>query len=250
MINKKKLTTIALPMMLAVSLAFTACGSVIPDMDPETEQKVGEYAGLLMLRYDANHRSRLVKIPDELLDPVAPEEPVVEEPVVEEPEPEVPPEPEEQVTVVDVSEEPEVSQEEEILPERFMQLPEGVGLVYEGFDVADSYGDDVESGFTLDASDGMKLVVVHYLIYNQSGEPVTVDFLNDGYSFRATFNNSINRTALVTMLMDDMSTYINTLDNMYGEKLVLLFEVKEDVDISSIVLNIVGYEGSCNVVLE
>ena len=251
--NKKSvLSTIygkagAMAAILSAGLLFmTGCGNAIPDMSADMEQKVGEYAGVVMLRYDANHRSRLVELP--------PEEPVAEEPVEEEPEPEVqeeelPVEEESSVTVIDNTTEAEP---ENLSPEEFLNLPEGMSLIYEGYSLESSYpaDDSTDSFFTLDASEGKKLIVLYYNLYNQSGADQDINFLGDGYAFKVKVNGNVTRTALVTMLMDDMSTYMGTIADGNGEQLVLIFEENENVEISSLELIIKGNEGKCSVPLE
>ena len=36
------------------------CGNEIPDLTEEESQRIGEYAAVTLLKYDANNRSRLV----------------------------------------------------------------------------------------------------------------------------------------------------------------------------------------------
>lgn len=233
--------------LVILSLGLSGCGNVIPDMTADVEQKVGEYAGLVMLRYDANHRSRLVdwsKVPVE--------EPAVQEPEpIAEPEPE--PEPEEDnigqgaVEVTDATEEAP----ESVSPEEFLNLADGMTLIYQGYSVCSSYPEDtVDNYFSLDASSGKKLMVVHFILYNQSGQDQAIDFLGDGYAFKCKINDSITRTALVTMLVDDMSTYRGTISQGYGEQLVLIFEIDESVEVSNATLIIKGYEGECTIPVE
>ena len=56
--NKKKIVCGAL--LCVMALGMTACGNEIPDLTEEESQRVGEYAAVTLLKYDANHRSRLV----------------------------------------------------------------------------------------------------------------------------------------------------------------------------------------------
>ena len=46
--------------MCVMALGMTACGNEIPDLTEAESQRVGEYAAVTLLKYDANHRSRLV----------------------------------------------------------------------------------------------------------------------------------------------------------------------------------------------
>ena len=47
-------------LLCAMMLSMTACGNEIPDLTEEESQRVGEYAAVTLLKYDANNRSRLV----------------------------------------------------------------------------------------------------------------------------------------------------------------------------------------------
>ena len=47
-------------MSLACAVLFGGCASEIAELTPEQQQQVGEYAAFAMLKYDAEHRSRLV----------------------------------------------------------------------------------------------------------------------------------------------------------------------------------------------
>ena len=56
--NKKKIVCGAL--LCVMALGMTACGNEIPDLTEAESQRVGEYAAVTLLKYDANNRSRLV----------------------------------------------------------------------------------------------------------------------------------------------------------------------------------------------
>lgn len=56
--NKKRIVCGAL--LCVMALGMTACGNEIPDLTEAESQRVGEYAAVTLLKYDANHRSRLV----------------------------------------------------------------------------------------------------------------------------------------------------------------------------------------------
>ncbi len=50
--------------------------------------------------------------------------------------------------------------------------------------------------------------------------------------------------------MDDMSTYVGTIANGYGEELVLIFEEDTDIEINSIEMIIKSTDGKCSLRLE
>lgn len=47
-------------LLCTMMLSMTACGNEIPNLTEEESQRVGEYAAVTLLKYDANNRSRLV----------------------------------------------------------------------------------------------------------------------------------------------------------------------------------------------
>ena len=53
--NKKRIVCGAL--LCVMALGMTACGNEIPDLTEAESQRVGEYAAVTLLKYDANHRS-------------------------------------------------------------------------------------------------------------------------------------------------------------------------------------------------
>ncbi len=210
------------------------CGNAIPEMTTEETRLVGEYAAIAMLRYDANHRSRLVDLS------LYPEEPEVTEVAPVQPQPQqIEQAPSEQTQVQTT---PEVSEPTFSSAEEFLGLPSGVALTYRGFTVSDSYPEDFSQGtyFSVDATAGKKFVVLHFDLQNQSGSDQSFDFLYDGITFKAVINDSITKTALVTMLNDDMSTYLGSIANGGSEPLVLLFELEaaDAENVSTVALNL------------
>ncbi len=249
---------------LCTAMLFSACTDAIPNLSPADEQRVGEYAAMVMLKYDANHRSRLV----DLSKIVIPEPEPVEE-IVPEPEPE-PEEPEEivveggidegeeegegeNVTVIDNTTEQPV-EEINYTQEEVLGFADGVSLVYRGYQYLTSYPENpVGSAFSLDATAGKKFLVLNYTLYNQSGEAQSFNFMGDDsnkYVFKVVVNGEVSRTALITLLADDLSTYVGTVDNGSGEELVLLFEIDESIEISSLEFVVKNTDISSSVILE
>lgn len=221
--RKKNIVRMSLAVM-AGSMFLTGCGgNVIPDMSDEEAQAVGEYAAMLVLRYDANHRSRLVDL--SLLDES--EEPVVETT------PEPTPTPESNVPVIN---NPEINsagtdnQSTVASIEQFFGLAQGVSISYTGSRVCDSYPDDgqTEGFFVIDASDGKKLLIIEFQMTNNSGSQQYIDIFDQKPACKVTVNGNYTRTALMTMLTNDMSTYIDTLEDGETENLILMIEVDQE----------------------
>ncbi len=220
------------------AFTLTGCTDAMPDLTESETQAIGEYAGVVMLKYDAHHRSRLVDLSEYTFE--EPVEDVFTE-TVEEEEPQETPEMGEGALVVDNTEpaEPEMPS---LTLEEFLQLPEGMTLEYLGQQLTTDYPDEVEAGdfFALHATEGKQFLVLYFSMYNGSGMEQMVNFLDDGITFKCVINGESTRTALVTMLENDMSTYYATVPADTATEMVLIFEVADDVasSIENLTLNL------------
>ena len=211
--------------MCAMAMTMTACGNQIPDLTEDESQRVGEYAAVTLLKYDANNRSRLVD-PDVVIARL--EKDAAKEAGRQEQTPT-----EEQPVGTGASEVEMPTAQEDITTslEDFFGLAAGVTLTYQDYQIADSYPEDGSSDayFALDASAGKKLLVLRFALTNGTAQEENVDFLSTASRYIITVNNSIRGNALTTMLSNDMSTYAETLQPGETQDLVLLLEVNEDV---------------------
>ena len=221
--NKKRMVCGAL--LCAMALGMTACGNEIPDLTEEESQRVGEYAAVTLLKYDANSRSRLVdpEIVIAKLEKDAAKEARRQENA----------QTEEQPTESTASEVEAPTAQEDITTslEDFFGLAEGVTLTYKDYQVMDSYPEDgsTDDFFALDASAGKKLLVLNFDLTNGTEQEENIDFLSAGSRYIITVNDSTRGNALTTMLPNDMSTYAETVAPGETQGLVLLLEVNEDV---------------------
>ena len=218
-INMRKL---GLTLAVAASLCMTACGASIPELTEEQNALVVEYAAGLLLKYDANYENRLVEESEPEEEPPA----VTEEPPAEEPQPA-----EEQETeapeVVDISEEPEAVVYHSI--EEFYGI-DGVTVTFMGYELKDMYPDqgEEEMFFAMNASEGCKLVVMHFDVTNVSGQDKALDMLSLNTKFKISFNGESPRYALTTMLTNDLASYNGSIAAGAKEELVLIAELQED----------------------
>ena len=236
---------------VAMILLLTGCGTNYPDLTAEEEIMVGEYAAKLLLKYDANNRSRLIvreELPEEETVIGEPEEPVEipeEEPTVEEL-------PEADSPVVGTEDVPLTNMIAS--PEEFYELAEGISIDYQGMDVCSSYPPEgqADSYFALDATEGKSLMVLKFKIENHAQTEQKVDLLSQNVLFRITANGGYTRNTLTTMLLDDMSTYVDTLDAGETVDVVLLAEVDNDVanSISTLMLNLKNELKTCTIQLQ
>lgn len=213
-------------LLCTMMLSMTACGNEIPDLTEEESQRVGEYAAVTLLKYDANNRSRLVD-PEMVIAKLEKEAAREAAKAAQEEE-----KAEEtgntgttEVTMPTAQEDITASMED------FFGLPEGIDITYEDYMVADSYPEDEakDEYFALDASAGKKLLVLRFRLTNGTEQEEKIDLLNTNSRYIITVNDSIRANALTTMLPNDMSTYAETLEPGQDQELVLLLEVNEDV---------------------
>lgn len=247
---KSGLTRKLISLSLICTLFMGGCGSEIPEMTEEQQTQVGEYAAFAMLRYDAEHRSRLVDYSEvvaadeakRLAEEVAAAAEIARQ------------------TETGEESKPEGSYDADGNPvdvidntdgnagyvsdtmEDFLELPNGVLLTYRGYSIQSSYPEDADYSdyFVVDATAGNKFLVLWYSIYNGSGSEASVDFLADNIAFKCRVNDSNTATALVTMLDDDMSTLQTVMRDNDEMDCVLVFEINTDLanNIDSIVVRL------------
>lgn len=216
-------------MMIATGL--TGCGNSIPDMTQEQMAQVGEYAAITLLKYDANHRSRLVDAETvEAYDRKMQELEALKA-QLEQQKQETAPEgmkPVEDTPTVELNGETASKNMIQSLAES-LTVPDGVEINYTGYKTCDTYPEDGSAGkyFTLDASAGKKLLVLEFAVENKSAASASVDFFSKTAVFSVDAGEGKKYSAMTTMLLDDLSTYVGTIPAGGTQKLVLLFEVDE-----------------------
>lgn len=232
---------------LICTLMLGGCGSEIAELTDEQQAQVGEYAAFAMLRYDAEHRSRLVDYSEVLAADEAKrlaEEAAAAAELARQTETGEDQTPEgtldadgNPVEVIDRTEDPGYVSD---TMEDFLELPNGVLLTYRGYTIQSSYPEeaDVSDYFVVDATAGNKFLVLWYTIYNGSGSEANIDFLADNIAFKCRVNDSNTATALVTMLDDDMSTLQTVMRDNEEMDCVLVFEINTELadNVESIVV--------------
>lgn len=210
--------------LLAVVLCLSLAGcseNVIPEMTADEMQLIGEYAAITLMKYDASNRSRLVTLPEDF---------EIDEPVQE-----TPPAPEqtekpsgmgetENTPVVDMT-------QQESGPgsmEEMLKTAEGISVTYLGAGLYDTYPDNGEiGGFALPASEGMKLLVLSFQLFNGSQQEQQVDIASQNMTFRVNVNSGYTRTAMHAMLPDDMTAFKETIPAGESAGAVLIIEVEQ-----------------------
>lgn len=216
---------------MAVALLMTGCATV-PDLTQTETELISEYAVGVLLKYDKRHRSRLVDISEyELAKETEEPEPPVEE-IVEEPEPEL----EDTAEVVDVSQDEEETQPAVSSVEAYYGIS-NIMISYTGWEMADSYPPQAEGEtpyFSMDASDGMQLLVLKFNAQNLTGEDQALNMMGYRATFRVSVNGEASKGALATMLVNDMQTYDGVIPASSSVDMVSIVEVPQGTNPNTI----------------
>lgn len=226
MIRNFKLTVIA----VLAAVGLTGCGNRIPDMTAEQSRQIGEYAAVTLLKYDANHRSRLVDA--EKVAAYEQKQQKLRELEEQQKTPETAGEgmkPTEDTPTVEL-EQDTTSQGTGMSLGESLSVPEGIGVTYQGYKICTTYPDDgsADDYFALDASAGKKFLVLEFLAENTGAAEQRVDFFSATAVYSVNIGNGTKENAITTMLLNDLSTYMGTIPAGGSQNLVLLFEIDEN----------------------
>lgn len=234
--KKFKTGLAAAVLCLGICSGLTGCGeNVIPELTESDIQTIGEYSAFILMKYDASNRSRLVTLP--------PETTPVE---AEQTEPEMPPETEEpsgmgpvdDTPVTDVSREEDPGSMEDVL-----RLAEGVRVSYAGAELCDTYphNEEIWEVVVNASSETKKLLVLRFCFSNETEQEQIVDIASQkDLTFRITVNEDYRCNAMMTLLLDDMMTFKESISAGESAEAVLIIEVEQKrmEDIVSISLNL------------
>lgn len=213
-------------LIMAAVVPMAACGSSMPELTEEQNRLIVEYAAGLLLKYDENYHGRIVDIEEEA-EPVKEQEVPVEEPVAEEPE-----ETQETEVIENQQTSDEVQMGEAIAErsiEEFYGI-EGVSIAYTGFEVKDTYPDVTDDNlfFAMNASAGSKLLVFNFTVTNVGGQDLNLDMASYNTKFKISINGESPKYILTTMLMNDLASFTGTIPAGASENLVLVSEIPEE----------------------
>lgn len=215
---------------LGIACALTGCGRTV-ELTEEENEIITEYAVGLLLKYDKYYSDHLVDLSD-YEEETDGEEQEPEEEVLSEEEPETEEPDIADTPVIDAAEEAQVSTIEE-----FYGI-DGIAFQYMGYDLKDEYPDvtaeSAELAFVMDATDGMKLLVLKFQAVNLSGAETELNMLNYGTKIRIAVNDESPKSALSTMLLNDLQTYRGVIGANEATELVAVIEVPDGTSVGSL----------------
>ncbi len=244
---------------IAFSTMLTGC-DLVPSLNLTEEQStlIAEYAAGKLLEYAKGHPGGLMILEDIDLTEVNPglkkEEEKPETPLL--PEQPLPPSADSPVSEPAgdaLVNEPDGGPDQEALvdtPDDVSSAPtktiaqalgmDGVDLEYERYEIAKTYPENAtELAFSMKAAPGKELLVVHFVLANHGESEVQAHTDSSNFKVRLLLNGSDKLRGDVTFLDNDLMNYTGALAPGAEVDSVLVFEVKEGTEISSMDLLIV-----------
>lgn len=195
MIKRVKVILLAFMGMMIVS----GCSYVatINLTDQEQQQVVG-YATDLLLKYDSNHQNLVDTSEARLLMAKVEAYKAAEA---------------QEADNQDKSAKTGVSENAQVVADGTQDIAEALGLngfeiKYDSFEMTDSYpkGEDANSYFSMSATPGNHLMVIHFKVKNVTDEDLQCNTLSVNPTFRILLNETDRKNTLTTLLLNDLST--------------------------------------------
>lgn len=233
---------------IGMVFALTGCGDAMPELTEEENEVITEYAVGLLLKYDKYHNSRLVDLTayEEEQDSLKEEEPE-EDNIVPEEEQDVPSA--DSTEVVDVSEEQVTASS----IEEFYGI-QGFSFRYSGYDIQNEYPEmtenEADAFFAMQATPGMKLLVLKFQVMNNSGMEQELNMLNYVMRTRVSVNGEASKSVLSTMLLNDLQTYKGIIGAGDSTELVAIIEVPEGTYAENISMTLRSDTDSASILLQ
>ena len=210
--------------MAVIMTGTTGCATnQIPTMTQDQTKIIEEYVVATIMKYEANHRSRLVELGEmDFTQPVPPT--ATEAPTG----PESSGEQNQDDNKEDVNHSEQT--EKNYTMEEALGVPEGVSIMFLGQKFCGQYPEESElSGFVLPASAGKKLLVLEFLVANTTEQDQAIDLLSTDAIYGVTVNDDYTHRALRAMLLDELSSFKETLPAGGSAKAVLVVEMDETI---------------------
>lgn len=259
MIIKGKIRRITLFVLVLclISSQLTACGLIQPTgLDDNDEELVAEYAAGVLMRYSADKKGGLGNPKPTPKPKGNPEEPAaepVEEPTVSQ----------ENVTDIpdqDGSGDESVKEVQEAPDVSDNSVPAGVDgkavcaaigipafdLKYKGYETADIYpsSDSSDLTFSMQAAPGKKLIVLHLDVINQGNSDAECNVLDCNVKFRILVNETSRINEQMTILLNDLKSYNDSIGAGQSADTVLVFEADTSVADSIGTLSLIVVNGT------
>ena len=236
---------------------LTGCVDHMPEMTEEQSALIAEYAADMLLKYSPNYIYKIadeeVLLEEEMVE-MTTEEMTIEE-VTEEQTAEAVEMVEVEVTSTVVEETESTLDVIDVAEVDFAEIfaMDDVEIRYEDMEICSAYPQgDVGTGFSVNATEGKSLVIMHMLIENISEAVITCDLFEKDLDVSVNINDGNYKKASNTMLVNDFITYMEEIPVGESREAVIVAEVSEitEEEIHSCTLRISTEETSVTVKLK
>lgn len=197
--------------MIAASMIIitcTACSKTI-ELTEEQNDRIAEYIAGSMLKYDKKYESKLISYTAE---PTPTNDPIPQQGMTQK-----------QTAKPKVTEKPNQGKKNTItLSELFKD--EVFKLSYESYSVLDFYKEKI-SGVHVDAKKDKKLAVFKLKIKNITNQAKKIDLSSKNISYMLMKNGKVKYSPLLTIMLNDIQYYEETLRAKEEKELTLIFSI-------------------------
>lgn len=243
--------------LLAMSaMLLTGCVDVMPELTTEQSDMIAEYAAGLLLKYSPNYDYKIVSEEEVAAAKTAELEPFEQDTLTEDETDTISENLVELEKIAESENEVKTNETDAVLAADEIDLAAELGmddivLRYQSFELCDSYPQN-SSGFSVDAAQGKKLLVVHFDLEGLEQEDVDCNLFDSNLMLRMIINDTNSIAALSTMLTNELATYIDTIPAGEIVDVVAVAEVADmtEDDVTDLTLRISSNEGNCIVKLK
>ena len=187
---------------------------------------VAEYAADLLLSYDRGYNDRLKEGEEEHLEEASTQEDAQSETTTE------------VVTEEEESTQGSESQTTEVTTVQGTSQDiaeiagvQGTSITYKDYEIVDQYptGDNANEAVQVDAPEGSRLLVVHFVVKAVSDQPVDVSLMDQPIDYKLLCNDTLAAKPMLTILTNDLTTLETTATPGQDSDAVLIFQISKDM---------------------
>ncbi len=210
--------------VLCTCIVTSGCTQVI-DLTEDETRLVAEYAADLLLSYDRGYTDRLKEGEEEHLEEASTQEDAQSE------------------TTTEVVTEEEATQGSESQTTEVTTVQgtsqdiaeiagvQGTSITYKDYEIVDQYptGDNANEAVQVDAPEGSRLLVVHFVVKAVSDQPVDVSLMDQSIDYKLLCNDTLAAKPMLTILTNDLATLETTATPGQDSDAVLIFQISKDM---------------------
>lgn len=243
--------------LLAMSaVLLTGCVDSMPELTDEQSEIIAEYAAGLLLKYSPNYNYKIAS-EEEVAAAMASRQEVPEPETENETETGSEQAEDENNQNISSSEtEPSESGTEPVQFVADLDFAAELGIDdliirYQSFEICSSYPQN-NSGFSVDAAQGRKLLVMHFDMEGLPEEDVDCNLFDYDIKMRVNINETVSATVLSTMIPNDLASYMDVVHAGEIVDLVAVAEIDDmtEEEIQSLTLRASSNGQTCTVKLK